>query len=353
MSKGKIIKKITKGIKKSIKEKPSEDKILLVPSGSTMFNLECSGNINGAFQAGKMSNLIGDSSAGKSFLAFTIFAESAKNPKFDEYIFVYDDVEASNEFNIPKLFGQKCYERIVFVRSRTIEELNDNVARYLDAGIPFIYMLDSFDALTSEAFMEKDSDNRKKREKGNKIVGSYGDGKAKIFSDFCKNRIQDLKNTLSLLVVISQTRDNIGFGAQFTPKVRSGGRALKFFSCHEVWLDCTKTIKKGKRTIATTVRAKITKNKLTGDRGEATFQILRNYGIDDISSCINFLMDEGPWTGSTMSINTHGFVEEKMKIKKLVHYIESNNLQQKLKELCGQEHSKIMKSLEPERKPKY
>ncbi|MHA1574907.1 MAG: hypothetical protein ACTSXL_02035, partial [Alphaproteobacteria bacterium] len=240
MKKIKKIKKIKKaidGIKKVVDNKKSDPQpIILLPSGSTTLNLECSGSIDGAYQIGKMTNIIGDSSSSKSQLMLTMFAECSKLAQFDDYKFIYDDTEAANEFDIATLFGENVKKRIEApkvidendVFSKTIEDFNDNVAHALESDEPFIYVLDSFDALTSEAFVSKDEDNRQQRDKGNKIKGSYGDGKAKIFSDFCKNRIQDLKKKQSALIIISQTRDNIGFGAMFTPKTRAGGKALKF-----------------------------------------------------------------------------------------------------------------------------
>lgn len=335
----------------------------LIPTGSTTFNLECSGRIEGAFRLGKMINLIGDSHAGKTLFAFTVFAECSVQPRFDKYRFIFDDVEAANEFDIAYLFGQKCADRIEFVRSRTIEEYNDNIARYLDDGRPFIHVLDSFDALTSEAAMEKDAENRKKREKGNKTTGDYGDGKPKIFSRFCSQRIQDLSDNDSALIIISQTRDNIGFGSMFTPKTRSGGKALKFYAFHEIWLACQKKEKEGKRTMVTNVQAKLTKNKLTGNHGETYFPILRDYGVDNLTSCIHFLMDEGDWTGTVGSVNTKGFMAPvKLKtsnktkhpsVKMIVDYVESNNIEDKLFELCQDTFDAIMESLRPKRKRKY
>lgn len=338
------------------------DPLTLIPTGSTTFNLECSGRIEGAFRTGKMVNLIGDSHAGKTLFAFTVFAECALLERFDNYRFIYDDVEAANEFNLALLFGKQCADRIELVRSKTIEDYNDNVARYLDDGRPFIHVLDSFDALTSEAAIEKDAENRKKREKGNKTTGDYGDGKPKIFSRFCSQRIQDLSDNGSALIIISQTRDNIGFGAMFTPKTRSGGKALKFYAFHEIWLACQKKEKEGKRTIVTNVQAKLTKNKLTGNHGEVYFPILRDYGVDNLKSCIHFLQDEGDWTGTDGAINTKGFLapyltstnkKKHPSIKMIIEDIETNDRELEMFRLCQRTFDQIMENLKPNRKPKY
>lgn len=336
----------------------------LIPTGSTILNLECSGHIEGAFKIGKMVNLIGDSHSGKTLQGFTIFAECNKRSRFNNHRFILDDVEAANEFNVVKLFGKKCAERIDYsIRSSTIESFQDNISRLLESKKPFIYILDSFDGLTSEAAVEKDEENRKKREKGTETKGDFGDGKAKIFSRFCSINIQKLADNDSFLLVISQTRDNMGFGAQFTPKTRSGGKALKFYSSHEIWLACQKSEKEGKRTVRTDVQAKITKNKLTGRHGEALFSVLMNYGIDDIESCVDFLITEGPWIKKTGGvIDTKRFVpniinakgDEKLpKVQQILEYIETRDKEGELKQLCKIAYDDIMEKLNPKRKPKY
>jgi RecA/RadA recombinase len=363
----KIEKQFSGSLKNSKRTVKKIDSSKLVPTGSTTFNLECSGRVEGAFALGKLINLIGDSHAGKTLFALTIFAECSLEERFDHFRFIYDDVEAANEFDISYLFGKNVYDRIeTDVRSKTIEEFNDNLARELKKEEPFIYILDSFDGLTSEAAIEKDQENRVKREKGNKTTGSYGDGKPRKASEMFSMRVQELADHGSLLIIVSQTRDNIGFGSMFTPKTRSGGKALKFYAAHEIWLACQKKEKKGKRTIVTNVQAKITKNKLTGRHGEAYFPILFDYGVDNIVSCIDFLIDEGDWTGSKKSINTKGFIEPKKvngkngKVK-LVHpsmsdiikNVEDNNLEDELFQVCQKTYDDIIEKLRPKRKNKY
>lgn len=362
------IRKIKKDFEQVMKEEPVQksDKVdpeRLVPTGSTTFNLECSGKKEGAFLIGKMVNLIGDSHAGKTLFALTIFAECSLLDRFDNYRFIYDEPEVANEFDVPYLFGQGVADRIeTDVRSKTIEDFNDNLARNLTTDKPCIYILDSFDALTSEAAIEKDEENRKKREKGNQTSGSYGDGKPKKASEMFSQRMQELNKSNSVLIIISQTRDNIGFGSMFTPKTRSGGKALKFYAFHEIWLAMQKKEKKGKRTYITNVQSKITKNKLTGRHGEAYFPILFDYGVDNILSCINFLLDEGDWTGTKASINTKGFIPQKenskgklayRSIAETIQYIENKDLEDGLFELCQVTYNNVMEELRPNRKRKY
>ena len=337
----------------------------LIPSPSTIFNLECSGNVEGAFLEGTIVNLIGDSHSGKTLFAISTLAECAIDSRFDDWELHYDDVEAACEFDIPYLFGKVTDERINQEhRSRTFESFSDRIAKLLDNNTPFVYVLDSFDALTTRAAIKLDVKNRKKREKGLEDDGSYGDGKPKLASEFFSMRTQDISDCRALIIIISQTRDNIGFGSMFNPKTRSGGRALKFYSFHEIWLACQAVEKVKKRKVLTNVQAKITKNKLNGSHGEALFPILFDYGVDDIASCIKFLIEDGDWTGTKASINTKGFcpLERKTKTKKttgvrysdLVKYIEENDLEDDLKLVCQQTFDSIIESIKPkERKRKY
>jgi len=328
----------------------------LIPSPSIPFNIECSGHPEGAFLKGTVANLIGDSHAGKTLFALSIFAECNLLGRFDNYRFILDDVEHANEFDIGYLFGEGCEERIeTEVVSRTIEDFGDNVARALEGTKPFIYVLDSADALTSEAAVELDLENRKKREKGNEVSGSYGDGKAKAFSHFFTMKIDGLDRHESFILIISQTRDNIGFGAKFNPKIRSGGKALKFYSFHEVWLAMLKKEKKGDRTYSTDVQAKITKNKLTGRHGIAHFPILFDYGVDNLSSCIYFLLNEKHWTGNKTSIDTKGWHPDgKVSFQKLVAYIEDNNQEHALALECKRAYDAVIEKMSPtHRKRRY
>lgn len=344
-----------KKIRTKRKPKPI-DPSTLVPTGSTTFNVECSSKIEGAFKVGKMVNIIGDSHAGKTLFCLTILAECSMLKHFDNYRFIFDDVEAANEFDLVYLFGKKMADRVEHsITSNTIEDFNDNLARAMLDKRPFIYIVDSWDALTSESAIELDIVNRGKREKGNKIKGSYGDGKAKKASEMFAQRIQDLKKSDSLVIVISQTRDNIGFGAMFAPKTRSGGKALRFYASHEVWLATQKKDTEGsaKRRVSSQVQAKITKNKLTGRHSEAFFPILFDYGVDNITSCINFLIDEGSWSGAKASVNTKGFTEENMSRLDLISHIEENDLEDALFEVVQREYDSIMENLKPKRKQKY
>ena len=72
-----------------------------------------------------------------------------------------------------------------------------------------------------------------------------------------------------------------------------------------------------------------------------------------LTSCIKFLIDEKTWSGTKGSINTKGFVNDKMSLKELIEHIEDKDLEEELFELCQETYDNIMEKLRPKRKRKY
>lgn len=348
-------------------KKPKEEKVKrkidpasLIPSGSTTFNLECSDHIEGAFQLGKFTNMIGDSSSGKSLFCWTSLAECSHDVRFDNYDLIMADCEQAGEFDIPFLFGKKTAARVKNLEDDapdTVEQFIDQIGDLIEKGKPFIYILDSLDSVTSEAEMLLEATNRKKRKKQQKAEGSYNLEKQKAMSKFFRTTKKALRKMKSAIIIISQTRDNIGFGGFLNPKSRSGGKALKFYSTHEVWGSVGKKKKKNGRTILTETAWKITKNKVTGRHGIAYFNIVQDYGIDDIGSCVDFLIEEGEWKSSSeTSINTKGFAgfEKNASRKELLSKIgKDKSLYQKLKQLCQETYDKVLAGLDHGREMRY
>lgn len=253
-------------------KKPEPEKIArCLSSGSTLLNLACTNTAGGAFPEGKYIFFVGDSASGKTFLSMTCFAEAARHSHFKNFRFIYDNVEDGCLIDLPALFGEKVAEKIeppgkdvefeVPLFSSTIEEfyyhLDDALEQAKREQRPFIYVLDSMDGLSSAAEEEKFLQHKEAFKKGKTAAGSYGDGKAKKNSEGLRKALKGLRETGSILIILSQTRDNLGMG--FETKTRSGGRALRFYATLEIWMSLCGKIKKnirGKnRTIG--VQAKI------------------------------------------------------------------------------------------------
>lgn len=332
------------------KKELKENNPLLIPSGNTLLNLACSDDYRGAYGIGKVVNIIGDSSAGKSFLALSCLAECATNKKFDKYDLYYDDAEDALEFDIKKLFGKSLLNRLILSsNSDTIEDFYGNIIKVIKKDKPFLYILDSLDSVSSV-------DEQKRAEvygKGKIPEGSYKMDKPKLVSEILRVITRDIKQKEALVAVISQTRDNIGYGAMFQPKVRSGGKALKFYCCHEIWLAVRSKIKEKNRETGIIAQAKITKNKLTGKNRIVEFPINNFYGMDNISANISFLIEEDYWKkeGKTKIVAKDFNFEGTA--KKLIRKIEEKNLENELILLVADVWKSIEDSIQPNRKAKY
>lgn len=340
------------------KEQEVETKGGFIPTGSTLLNLALSDKVDGGYPFGKIINLIGDSSAGKSMLALTMLAELCRDSRFDNYELIYDDTEVALEFDIPKLFGIRVDKRIKRdVNSRTIQQWYGNHLKMIVDNIPFIYVTDSFDGLTSEEEQKRGDEIVKKVLKGETedIKGSYKSEKAKWASEAFRNFAEGVEKINSLSLIISQTRDNLNvtYGSK---KTKSGGRALEFWSSHEIWLSKEGSIKANSsktHTIGQDIIAKIKKNKITGKLREIYFPIYYDYGVDDIASCINFLVDNKHWTkkGGGYIIATE--LNQELRVDDLISLIEETNQESVLKEVTGKVWNEIEESIKLNRKPKY
>jgi len=348
--------------------KPGREKKLkfpfLIPSGSTLLNLACSDTADGAFVPGSLINIVGDSSAGKTFLLWTIFAEVLHRLAKHNYEPIYDEPERAFFFDTEKLFGEKIKQVTVFDPSSSIiQEWYVNVMKILAKKIPVVYGLDSFDSLSSKeekdrgqkmlkkAIREKDGDPEIEEEKER---GSYKTEKAKWMSEILRNITEGIESTKSLVAIISQTRQNIGvsFGDS---KVRAGGDALRFYSSHEVWLSVRSHIKRKERDVGVEVLARLKKNKLTGKLRQVGFPIYFDYGIDDTGSCVDWLIAEGKWIKergkSIVQTGDPRFPDSSR--DKLISHIEDNGLLKDLQSVVQDVWRAIEQEIATGRKPKY
>lgn len=343
-------------IEKEVPETINKNELLSM--GSTLLNLAMSDHIEGGALAGHMVNIIGSSHGGKTMLALTCFAEAAASPLYKSHALIYDDSEHANSFNVTKLFGVKTANRLKPPRggiSDTVETFHSNLLYAIEEGTPFIYVQDSFDSLDSLDDQKSTQEMVTSIRNNASIKGSYGMAKAKRSSSILRSCTASIASSKSFLFMISQTRDNVDL---FSPQkdARSGGRALKFYAHHEMWMKPVKTLKKRDEVIGHTVQVKITKNKITGKERTVSFDIYYDYGIDDIGSCIDYLLSQGRWSGGGSKIIDHknDFPFPNCTKQKLITAIEQNEDHIKtLKEITGAEWKDYEDSLKLGRRPKY
>jgi len=212
------------------------------------------------------------------------------------------------------------------------------------------------DGLSSNYEEKKFLEKKDAREKGKTAKGDYGDGKAKVNSSNIRSCMADLRDTKSILIVVNQTRDNINAGLFESKKTRSGGRALTFYATAELWLSIKRTIKKnvlGKdRVLGVEVEIHVKKNRISGKDRKVLVPIYYSTGIDDIGSCVNFLVTEGFWKKSGQTVKAPEFDMDATK-DKLISHIEENNLEDKLKEVTAAAWNTIEEKCVVQRKSKY
>lgn len=340
--------------KPKIRTKRSE----LISSGSTLLNLLVSGHPNGCYEPGKYYFFVGDSMSGKTWFSMTMLAEAVSKRHYDDYTLIYDDIERGVNMDVPYYFGQDVEDRIEEPPrgiSDSVEAFYFNINDALDNG-PCIYILDSMDSLTSIADQEQFEKEAKAHEEGKDVSGSYGTGKAKANSKNLPLVVEKLAETGSILIIISQTRDNIGFAAQFNPKTRSGGKALRFYAHVEIWTSVvktlTKTVRGKKREIGANTKCKIAKNRCTGQRGDVEVPFMHTYGIDDVASLITYLLDEKTWTKSSQTINAKG-LDFKGTEAKLIEHIEAEKLEDVVADIANDTWKDIQEQSKTVRKRRY
>jgi len=262
-------------------------------------------------------------------------------------------------------FGKEVARRMEPRESNTIESFYTSLNKLIKEGRPFIYVLDSQDALTSNASAKKLAKQRQATESGEDSKGSYGDGKAKYHSENIRQVMSDLRRLQSILIIIGQTRDNLGFG--FEKKTRSGGKALRFYAQLEIWTSVFKKIKKivrGKpRTIGARCLAEVKKNRVTGKIGKdrsVEIPIYYGLGIDDVGSIVDYLIAEEHWSATESSKGN-----KKIKLLhapelsfkgtrgQLISHIEQERLEPKVRQLAGQVWAEVESECEPHRKRRY
>jgi len=246
------------------------------------------------FPSGKFINIVGDKSAGKTFLANEIIAAAYHRYGSKNFRWMYDDCESGYSFDTKSMYGVDIITKDS-TRSETIEQAFCNISDFAESltkGQFGVYVLDSLDGLSSiEA--EKQATARIKAHKANKEYneGSYNMGKPRYLSrEFFPQLCSVIQDKNILVIIISQVRENIDMFS-FEKYKRNGGKALDFYAHTVLWLATMKKIQKKGRSVGVVVKAKVTKSKTPRPFRECLFSLLFDYGLDNIGTCLDFLFD--------------------------------------------------------------
>ena len=242
--------------------------------------------------AGRFINIVGDKSAGKTFLSNEFVAWAYHNLG-KNFRWVYDDCESGYSFDTQTLYGFDIMPEEP-IHSTTVEEAFYHITKFsekLKEDQCGIYVLDSLDGLTSEEQDKRAEERIKSIEDEKEMKGTYGMGKAKYLSqEFFPQLCSLVENKSILVIIISQIRDNVDMFS-FEKYARAGGKALDFYAHSVIWLATAKKIEKKETSVGVVVKAKTTKSKTSRPYRECFFSFLYDYGLDGIGTSIDYLFD--------------------------------------------------------------
>jgi len=276
-----------------------EKKSIYFQSGCVVLDLVIGGK-KGVFgaPAGKFINIVGDKSAGKTFLSNEFIAWSYYNHG-SKFKWVYDDCESGYSFDTESMYGFEIMpeDEKKRVHSENIEECFCNIAKFaneLGKNECGIYVIDSLDGLTSYEDDERADERLKQFEegKGAKLkTGTYAMSKQRYLSkEFFPQLCSEIEKKNILVIIISQIRENID-PMSFEKYNRSGGKAMDFYAHSVIWLAGLKKILRKETPVGNVVKAKTTKSKTERPYRDCFFSFLYDYGLDDIGTSVDYLFN--------------------------------------------------------------
>jgi recombination protein RecA len=313
---------------------------------------------SGGWARGRIINIVGDGSSGKTLLALEACAnafykvkgiKSELYPPVTKVIIVYNNVEGVMDFPIEEMYGKAFVEGVEWIQTPIAESFGKDYqkrVRNLKSGEFLLYVIDSIDALVPEAGakrMDQILDDKKPD-------GSYGTEKPKFFSsEFFSHLCGIMEGKDATLICISQVREKIGisFGEKH---YRTGGKALDFYTHQVCWLATTEKLKKTfrgqERVFGVKTKAKFKRSKVAKPFREADSSILFDYGLDDIGSMLDYLY--GP------KAKEYEWNAQKLKREEIVKLMEDHpeNLEL-LQDRVEKDWLEIETAIQPERKKRW
>lgn len=266
-------------------------------TGCTVLDKLLGGNKNVlGVPSGKFINIVGDKSAGKTFLSNEFIAWSYHNLG-KKFRWCYDDCESGYSFDTEELYGFEIMPRNEEdrVHSENVEDAFCNISKFargLKKDEFGIYVLDSLDGLTSQEDDDRAEERLKLFDEGKKLEkGTYAMNKQKFLSrEFFPQLCSEIEEKNVLVIIISQIREKID-PMSFEKYARAGGKAMDFYAHSVLWLATAKKILKKETPVGVVVKAKTTKSKTPRPFRECFFSFLYDYGLDSIGSNIDYLFD--------------------------------------------------------------